>query len=104
VNATSTTCTSGTSSTTVNPNELVVFLCENWNSAQTYGVAPSGYSANRTASSRNTTGWWDKSITATGVQATSTTIVSDVSVGTILTFQLNAGGAAAAPRGKAVIF
>lgn len=103
VNATSTTCASGTSGTTVNPNKLVVFVCENWNAGQTYGVAPSGYSANRTASSRNTTGWWDKSITSTGTQSTSTTIVSDVSIGTILTFQLNAGSSVSV-RGKAVIF
>jgi hypothetical protein len=102
INATSTTCASG-SGTTVYPNELVVFVCENWNAAQTYGVAPTGYSANRTTSSRNTTGWWDKSITSTGAQSTSTTIVSDVSIGTILTFQMNAGSTAA-PRGKAVIF
>lgn len=102
VNATSTTCSSGTSGTTVNANELVVFLCENWNTAQTYLVAPSGYSSNRTVSSRNTTGWWDKSITSTGTQSTSTTILSDISIGTILTFQLNPG--AAAPRGKAVMF
>jgi hypothetical protein len=103
VNATSTTCSSGTTGVTTNPNELVVFTCDNWNAAQTYGVAPSGFSANRSASSRNTTGWWDKSITATGTQSASTTIVSDVSIGTVLTFQLNSG-ASASTRGKAVMF
>jgi hypothetical protein len=103
VNATSTTCNSGTTATTVNPNELVVFVCDNWNASQTYAVAPTGYSANRTLSSRNTTGWWDKSVTSTGTQSASTTIVSDVSIGTVLTFQMNSGSTAA-PRGKAVIF
>lgn len=104
VNATSTSCITGTSAATVNANELVVFTCDNWNTAQTYGTTPTGYSANRTASSRNTTGWFDKSVTATGTQSGTATILSDVSVGAVMSFQLNSGGGAAATRGKAVIF
>lgn len=88
VNSTpSTTCSSGTSGATSNANDLVVGLCECFNSAQTWGAA-TGYT-NYAAASRNTTGWYDKVVTSTGTQSFSTTIISDISWGIVAAFKSN---------------
>jgi hypothetical protein len=80
------TCSTGTTGTLTQANELVIATCNTWNSAQTWG-AVAGYT-NRATSSRNTSGWYDKSVSSTSGVSWSKTITSDDSVGFIATFKL----------------
>lgn len=96
-------CPTGTTSTTNNATDLVLALCTNFNAGQTWGTL-SGYT-NRANSSRNTTGWYDTSVTVTGAQSATVPLsASDYGLGMIVAFASNSGGAASLGRGQAVIF
>jgi hypothetical protein len=102
-NTAGSTADSGTTATTTSANELVVFVSDNWNTAQTYPTAPTSYSSNRTLSSRNTTGWFDKSVSTIGTQSGSVAINNDVSVAAVLTFPLTSTSSPTV-SGHAIIF
>ena len=86
--ASSTSCPSGTTSATTNANDLVFGACMTWNAGQTWG-AVSGFT-NRAASSRNTTGAYDKTVTSTGTQSfTGVLSASDISIGFVAAFKAN---------------
>lgn len=85
--ATSTSCPSGTTSATTNADDLVVGVAFNFNQAQTYG-AVAGYTF-RSASSRNTTGYYDKDVSSTGTQSITVPIASDICNGMLAAFKLN---------------
>lgn len=80
-----TACVPGTTAATTNAHDLVVGACFNFNSAQTYG-AVAGYTF-QTASSRNTTALYWKSVSTVGTQTISVPIAPDVFTGFILTFK-----------------
>jgi hypothetical protein len=84
--AAGTTCASGTTATTTNSTDLVVGVCHNFNTAQTY-TAASGYTLLPTAS-RNTTSLQFLLTAATGTQTFSTTVVSDIVQGWVVAVKL----------------
>jgi hypothetical protein len=96
-----TTCTSGTTAATTNANDLLIGVCVNFNTAQTYGAA-TGFTL-RSASSRNTLGFYDATVSATGAQTFTTTVASDVSQGWVLALKLTPTGGVAT-RGKGMIY
>lgn len=82
----STSCATGTTPATQNPNDLLLAICQNFNSAQTWGTL-TGYT-NRATSSRNTLGVYDKAITSAGAQSTTIPLsASDSSQGALIAFQ-----------------
>lgn len=84
----STTCDSGATAATTVANEMVVGVCLTWNAAQTWGTV-TGYT-NRATPSRGTVGWYDKAISATGVQQyTNSAITSDIDMAFVATFKSN---------------
>jgi hypothetical protein len=84
-------CPTGTTLATNNSYDLVVAVSENFNVGETWGSL-SGFT-NEAASSRNTVGWYDKSVTATGTQTASIPFSgADTCVGMIAGFE-SAGGA-----------
>lgn len=86
--ASTTSCVTGTTSATTNANDLVVAVAENFNAGQTWG-ALAGFT-NRAASSRNTVGFYDKVVTATGTQSTTIPLsAADSSTGMIAAFRSN---------------
>jgi hypothetical protein len=81
-------CPTGTTATTTNANDLIVATCQNFNVGETWGTL-SGFT-NRGNSSRNTVGWYDKSVSATGTQSTTIPLSStDVGIGMIAAFASN---------------
>ena len=86
--ASTTSCATGTTSATTNPNDLIIAVCENFNSAETWG-ALAGFT-NRSGSSRNTSGFYDRVVTSTGTQsATIPLSTADSSTGMIAAFKSN---------------
>lgn len=83
----STSCPTGTTAlATSNPYDLILGICENFNSAQTWG-ALSGWT-NSTTSSRNTTGVYSKATTTKATQtATIPFSASDTSTGMLVALQ-----------------
>lgn len=96
-----TSCASGTSAATTNANDLVIGVCFNFNVAQTYGSV-AGYTF-ESASSRNTTGFYDQPVTSTGTQSITVPVTSDTWTSFVVALKQTAP-AAAVTRGKAVIF
>jgi hypothetical protein len=91
INGGSVSCSTGTTAATTNANDLVVATCGNWNAAQTYSGA-TGYTQ-RAGSERNTTAWFDKTVTSTGTQtAAITQSAQDGSIGIIAAFMTASGG------------
>lgn len=87
-NLTSTTsCATGsTQVATQNPNDLLLAVCQNWNSSQTWG-ALSGFT-NRASSSSTSEGLYSKVLTTTGTQsATVPFSAADFSQGAIVALQ-----------------
>jgi hypothetical protein len=86
--ATATTCPTGTTASTTNANDLIIATCQVFNVGQTWGTL-SGFTS-RAALERNTTGWYDKSVTSTGTQtATVPLSVTDFGLGFIVAFASN---------------
>ena len=82
----STTCSTGTTATLSQANELVIALCHGWNGNATIGTV-SGYTKRTTSErSSNNNGWYDKDVTSTTGVSWSATIGSDKSIGLIATF------------------
>jgi hypothetical protein len=86
-NTTSTTsCPTGTTEATQNPYDLVLAICQNFDSAETWG-ALAGWT-NQSSASRNTLGLYSTSVSATGTQsATIPLSAADTSQGAVLAFQ-----------------
>ena len=84
----STSCPTGTTAATTNAADLIVAVCMNFNVAETWGSL-AGFT-NRASSSRNTSGWYDKSVSATGTQtATVPLSAADFGLGMIAAFASN---------------
>lgn len=81
-----TTCTSGTTGATTNATDLVIGVCQNFNTAQTY-VGSGGYTTRPTAS-RGTTSIQDLLTSTTGSQTFTTTVLSDIIQGWVLAVKL----------------
>jgi hypothetical protein len=85
---TSTTACPATAITTTNANDFVVAVCQVFNAGQTWGTL-SGYT-NAATASRNTTGIYYKSVSATGSQtATVPLSAADYGLSFIISFASN---------------
>jgi hypothetical protein len=81
----STSCPTGTTAATTNPHDLIVAVCDNFNASETWRTL-TGFT-NRPASSTNTAGWYDTTVSSTGPQtATIPLSASDRGVGMIAAF------------------
>ena len=81
----STRCPTGTIAATTNAGDLIVATCDNFNAAQTW--EPLNGFALRTNSSRNTTGWYDTTVSSTATQTATIPLSStDLGVGMIAAF------------------
>jgi hypothetical protein len=81
-------CPMGTTAATANAKDLIVAVCDNFNVAETWG-ALTGFT-NRSASSTNTTGWYDTTVSSTGAQTATIPLSSDDhGVGMIAAFAAN---------------
>lgn len=99
-NPASTSCTSGTTSSTTNATDLIVGVCFNFDSAQTYG-AVTGYTF-QSNSSRNTLAFYWASTSSTGTQSITVPVSSDVSTGFLIA--LKEGVNPPTAPGKLVMF
>jgi hypothetical protein len=93
-----TTCSTGNTTSTIPPGNLLIAVCGTFNASQTWTGTVGTYTNHATASTTSV-GWYDSGVTTLATQSFSTTIASDIYFGVIAVF--SPSGAA---RGKAVVF
>jgi len=81
----STSCSTGTTAATANPNDLIVAVCDNYNVQESWDTL-SGFTS-RPASSTSTSGWYDTTVSSTGTQTANIPFSSsDAGAGMIVAF------------------